>query len=550
MPSILDCHPTRAAYAPGATALIRVTCAGAASIPWRGVARASLCAVDGVVTHAERPVDLAANEVAQVHIPLSLPPDDLRGYGVEIELRDANGAVAAKAITALDVCARWERAPRYGFVCDFSPDERDTTRRMNAMARYHLNAVQAYDWMYRHYDFVPPTRVFTDALGRPQSLDVAQNKVNLAHELGMKILAYAAIYAAQPDFFNTHRELGLFKLDGSPFSLADFLINTDITNSAWRDLMLRECQRAMSALGFDGIHLDQYGYPRLAHRLDGAPVDLEAALPDFLNAVRDAIGDAPTVFNAVNAWPLEAVAQSRMDPLYIEIWPPNDTLRDVREVVLRARGLRGGNPPVIAAYIEALKSGDAGAITALRRLTAAIYLNGGSHIVLGERDGALADPYFPKYARLDAASAQLVRRDYDFISRYSEYFFAPDWRDVSATHVGGINEEIRLNTPRFGPNAAPNSIWAIARTRGGQLTLGLVNLVGLMDTAWNASQPAPPVLQNVEVRLQLEFWPNAIYFASPDVDDGRPQWLEISREGRIAKVVLPRLDIWGVLMVS
>lgn len=551
---IKDCYPTRGAYAPDATALIRAECACPSAIPTPCILRATLLALDAVVASGETRAVLRPNEVARIEVPLHLPPQDLRGYGVELELRDETGAVLSRASTALDVCANWENAPRYGFVCDFSPGETDTRERMESMARYHLNAAQAYDWMYRHHDFLPPQTIFADALGRTQSLDVARRKIELARELGMQILAYAAIYAAPPDFIKTHPDLGLYKLDGAPFSLADFLYNTDITNPRWRELFLRECKRAVDALGFDGIHLDQYGYPRLAYRLDGSLVDLEAALPDFLNSVREAIGDAPTVFNAVNTWPLEAVARSRMNPLYTEIWPPNDTLRDVREVVLRARALRDGRPPVIAAYINDLAAQDeekrAGALNAHRRLTAAIYLNGGPHISLGERNGVLADPYFPKYARLDAASASHVRRDYDFISRYAEYFFAPAWRDVSATHVGGINEEIQLSAPRFGPNATPNSIWTIARERDAQHTLGLVNLLGLMDTSWNAAQSQPPVLRGLRVRMQRERLPSSVFFASPDVDDGRPQKLEIARAGRAAEVVIPQLDVWGLVFVN
>lgn len=550
---IHDCYPMRGSHAPGALAVIRAECVRTGSIPMPCVARANLLALDEVVAHSETRALLTPDQTILIDIPLRLPPQDLRGYGVAFELHDETGAVLTSAFTALDACADWVNAPRYGFVCDFSPSEADTRERMEAMARYHLNAVQAYDWMYRHYNFLPPQSLFVDALGRAQSLDVARRKIELAHALGMQILAYAAIYAAQPDYFNAHREMGLYKLDGSPFSLADFLYNTDITHPKWRDLFLRECKRAMDALGFDGIHLDQYGYPRVAYRADGFVVDLEAALPAFLNAVREATDNAPTVFNAVNAWPLEAVARSNMAPLYAEIWPPNDTLRDVREVILRARALRQGRPPILAAYINDLASEDAakraGAVMAHRRLTAAIYLNGGSHISLGEKNGALADPYFPKYARLDEVSAGLVRRDYDFISRYAEYLFAPEWRDVSATHVGGINEEISLNTPRFGPNAAADSIWTIARMREGQLTLGLVNLLEMSQTNWNAPQPTPSPINKVMGRLQLERWPRAVYWASPDDENGAAQPLDFRRDGRVAEIVIPRLDVWGMLIV-
>ena len=225
------------------------------------------------------------------------------------------------------------------------------------------------------------------------------------------------------------------------------------------------------------------------------------------SAVRAAVGNAPTVFNAVNAWPLAAVAKSTLEPLYVEVWSPNDTFRDLREIIC-GRAICAADARRAAAYLRDFQSADPavqrGAMNALRRLTAAIYLNGGSHIVLGERDGVLCAPYFPDYARLRPAWARAVRADYDFIARYSECFFDPTWRDISATSTGGINEEVRLDMPRYGPNAELNSVWTIVRAKEHTLTLGLVNLRGMEAPLWNAPQPAARRIRALRVTLQLE----------------------------------------------
>ncbi len=554
---IHDCFPNKSAHDPGQTAAIDFECENPGDQEWRGTARARLMRLCDVLARNEVPVMLAAGAAGQFSIGLKLPDEDRRGYGVEIELLDLAGAVLARSTTALDVYEDWTLAPRYGFLCDFAPDEIDTDSRLAAMARFHLNAAQAYDWMYRHYAFIPPAESFEDALGTRLSLKTVRRKVELAHQLGMKVLAYAAIYGIEPDYFDAHRGEGLFQVDGKPFSLGDFLFIADITHPDWRARFMAECARALEAVNFDGIHLDQYGYPRAARTRAGRRVDLEAALPAFLDEVRATIQDAPMLFNAVNAWPLEAVARAQAQPLYIEIWPPNDTLRDVREVVAQARALRHGRTPVIAAYITELASAEptarAGALRAFRRLTAAIYLNGGSHIALGENNGALCDPYFPKYARLDGQSVRAVRADYDFVSRYSEYLFEPAWRDVSSTHVGGINEEVRLGLPRFGPNATARSVWTIVRVRdvegGRELTLGLVNLLDLEHTEWNAVQPPPRPVTDLAVRLQLEDIPASVYWASPDCDGGRPCALPITCAGRFCDFVIPQLDTWGLAII-
>ena len=560
MLKLLDVFTDRAAYRPTEPAVVRSMLANEAQAKFRGRLRARLVTLDGDVTRAETEVELAPGARLSVPLTLPLPADDLRGYGVEAELVDRRGRLMAQASTALDVAADWTRAPRYGFLADFAPSESEaeSRRRLGALARFHINAVQFYDWMYRHHSFLPPSSEFVDPLGRKLSLDVVARKVRLAQQLGMRAQAYVAIYAAAPDYFRAHSQQGLYRLDGTPYTLSepklgDWLFITNIADPAWLEQLSAECQRAMRTVGFDGLHLDQYGFVRTGYTLAGERVDVEQALPEFLNALRLAVGGAPAVFNAVNVWPLKAIAASSLEPLYIEVWPPHDSLRDLREIILRARELRGGRAPVLAAYVSSLLSDvpavRQGGLHALRRLTAAIYLNGGSHIALGEGGAVLRHPYFPNYYPLRPAEARAVRADYDFIARYAEYFFDPAWRDISTTATGGLNDDLRLETPRFGPMAEPDSIWTIARQRADAVTVGLVNLRGVTSTAWNAAQPAPRRLRRLRLRVQLERPVARAFFASPDYDGGRPAQLAVAREGRMALVTLPELSYWGLVIL-
>jgi dextranase len=560
MAKLLDVFADRAAYRPAEPAVVQSVLANETQATFRGRLRARLVTLDGDVARAETGVELAPGARATMPVTLTLPADDLRGYGVEVELVDRRGRLIAQAGTAVDVAADWTRAPRYGFMADFAPgeSEAESQRRLRALARFHINAVQFYDWMYRHHSFLPPSTEFVDPLGRSLSLDVVTRKVRLAQQLGMRAHAYVAIYAAAPDYFHAHPEQGLYRIDGTPYTLSepklgDWIFITNIADPNWLRQLSAECQRAMQAVGFDGIHLDQYGFVRTGYTLAGERVDVEQALPQFLNALRSAVGGAPTVFNAVNVWPLKAVAASSLEPLYIEVWPPHDSLRDLREIILRARELRGGRAPVLAAYLSDLQS-DApavrqGGLHALRRLTAAITLNGGAHIALGEGGAVLRHPYFPNYYPLRPAEARAVRADYDFISRYAEYFFDPAWQDISTTATGGLNDDLRLETSRFGPMAEPDSIWTIARARSDMVTLGLVNLRGLAHTAWNAAQPAARRLRRLRLRAQLERPIARAYYASPDYDGGRPASLSVELEGRRSLVTLPELNYWGLVIL-
>jgi len=240
-------------------------------------------------------------------------------------------------------------------------------------------------------------------------------------------------------------------------------------------------------------------------------------------------------------------AQSQVAPLYIEVWSPNDTYRDLHEIILNARRLRNGRSPVLAAYINAFLSTDEsirrGAVNALRLLTAAIFLNGGSQIILGEQNGVLCDPYFPPYVHLTPSEVRAVRADYDFISRHAEYFFDPAWRDISATRVGGINEETRLAVPRYGPLAEDNSIWTIVRERENEITLGLVNLCG--GTArWNESKPKPRTVRpfNLTVRVPREI--KRVYYLTPEQGGGATQ-LRFARKKGEVRLTLPGLVVWS-----
>jgi dextranase len=560
MLKLLDVFTDRAAYRPAEPAVIQSVLANQSQAKFRGRVRARLVTLDGDVTQAETEVELAPGARQTVALSLGLPADDLRGYGVEVELVHRRLRRMAQAGTARAVAADWTRAPRYGFLADFAPgeSEAESQRRLQALARFHINAVQFYDWMYRHHSFLPPSTEFVDPLGRKLSLDVVARKVRLAQQLGMRAQAYVAIYAAAPDYFNVHPEQGLYRLDGAPYTLSepalgDWLFITNIADPAWLEQLSAECRQAMLAVGFDGIHLDQYGFVRAGYTLAGERVDVEQVLPEFLNALRSAVGDAPAVFNAVNVWPLKAVAASSLEPLYIEVWPPHDTLRDLREIIQHARDLRGGRAPVLAAYLSDLLSDvpavRQGGLHALRRLTAAIYLNGGSHIALGEGGAVLRHPYFPNYYRLRPAETRAVRADYDFIARYAEYFFDPAWRDISTTTTGGLNDDLRLETPRFGPMAEPDSIWTIARMRGDTVTLGLINLRGLPGTAWNSAQPAARRVRRLRLRVQLERPMAQAFFASPDYDGGRAVSLLVEREGRLAFVTVPELGYWGLVIL-
>src|SRR5262249_33110544 len=160
-----------------------------------------------------------------------------------------------------------------------------------------------------------------------------------------------------------------------------------------------EFAHAVHELGFDGIHLDQYGFPRTARTATGELVDLAEHFPPLIDAARAAVvserPDAGVIFNAVGNWPIETVAATTQDVIYLEVWPPDESYNDLRRLIGAARRLSGGKQVILAAYLSPFAQAGAATLpqaeAAALLATAAIAAAGGSHLLLGERDGILCD---------------------------------------------------------------------------------------------------------------------------------------------------------------
>ncbi len=496
-------------------------------------------------------------------VTLRLPGGASRAaYAIE-----AQAASGARATSAVDVAPHWWTAPRYGFLSDFAPDEAATesTRRADALLRLHVNVVQFYDWMASHHTFLGPSPEFTDPLGRRLSHTVVRRKIDLLHARGTAALAYGAVYGAEADFSREHPDWLLYDGRGEPLSLAEtFYLQDFAPPSPWRGWILDQYDAAVAALGFDGIHVDQYGFPKHARsRAGGAwhTVDLSAQLPGFVaeaaERVRRRRPEGGVIFNCVNAWPLESLAGLRDDAAtYIEVWEPHTRFRDLYELVRRARMLRPGMSVILAAYLRPFhpdQRRDPGALTALRLTSAAIGASGGFSLLLGEGDGVLADPYYPRYGRLDRHEAQVVRRYADFAVRNTTRLHDPSPTDIAWTHVGPANGVITLHhaaLESYGAGAVPGSLWVIGRRAGTETILQLVNLRGLATDAWNAEQPSGPTpLTELEVRVRIVGGVAGVWWDTPDDDAGTGRALAFdvtdTAEGRFLVFRVPRIDVWS-----
>lgn len=168
----------------------------------------------------------------------------------------------------------------------------------------------------------------------------------------------------------------------------------------------------------------------------------------------------------MNDWPVESVAGSAQDSIYIEVWPPHDTYLDLMQLISKARSLSGGKQVILAAYMHpfAEKNNPESAEKSFLLTFAVIHASGGCQLVLGENKGTLCDSYYNKYATLRDEFLPKVKAYSDFVVRYGELLFAKAITDISMTATGGINEDILFSSEQTGFSVKPEAdkVWTKA----------------------------------------------------------------------------------------
>lgn len=558
--------PDQAQYRPGATARLELRVAGPPQAA--AAVRLRIAEQERTLEQAELPVQTDAAGQATLSFSWPLPAGEgWAAWGVDARLADAQGGDLAAASSALDRAAHWRQAPRYGFLSDFAPAAGAAAadaERLELMRRLHLSCVQFYDWMYTHHTYLPPEETFRDPLGREVDFARVRARVAACAAQGMAPIAYASVYGGEEPFASAHPDWQLYDGGGKPMSLAGlFFIQDPSPASGWRAHLMGEYAAALG-IGFYGLHCDTYGSPKAGiARRDGEEtiVDLRQVLPGLV-AEADAMARAAhdlggAIFNCVGGWPIDTMAQAPAAALYIEVWPPNTSYRDLYETVMRARRLDPGRQIVLAAYLPPFhheRERPAGAMAGLRLAAATIFASGGFHLLPGEGMGLLADPYYPLFGRIDAGDFAVVQAYWDFQTRYGPILADPDAHDVTTTLCGGINRELRVEGAPTSSAAEPGAVWAICKQGAGYLALHLINLTAVGDPRWTEPQPEPQPTGPLTVCAEVLRAPESVWWASPDVAGGAPQPLDIQliyeeNVGMTMVAALPPLYTWTMLVI-
>lgn len=522
---ITACHPTRAFFRPGEAGAVRFSVSSTRLAPLQ--ARVRVVDLNRTVVTAETVV-----EGPEQTISFPLPAVAGKGYGVKLSLMDQRtGQIMDHTRTAIDVHDSWVDAPRYGFLSEFAPDEQYGERGDQLLSR-HITVVQLYDWMYRHYQFLPPSDTFTDALGRILSLSSTRRAVATLRKDGIASMAYGAIYGAEPEYALQHPDELLYDQSGTPISLDGAFYLQDVRPGPWRDRILNQYRQTVSTLEVNGIHADQYGFPEQARDADGGIVEMAPALAGMVAAAQQAVtgaGGDGIIFNCVTNWPIQAVAPEPQLCTYIEVWPPYTCLRDLHDLVTGAKALAPQRQVILAAYMSCAAVAPDAAETATLLASAAIHASGGFHLLLGEGTGMLVDPYYPKFVRPGRHFQQRIMSHWDFIVRYGAYLF-----DRSLT---------------FSPEVSTRSrgLWLIRRVAPTFDTVSVINADP--GDPWDVAKVAPRTRSNVTIEMSAGDPVKAVFVASPDgTPDAVP--IDFEQSGMKLRFTIPRVRTWSLAIVT
>jgi len=487
---ILDCYPHKGTYLPGEIVQIVVQVFGESDA--EGDLQLEVFHLDKEISTTSKEV-VTHSDSKEYTFAFNVPKNSPRGYAVEVRLMDFWGKELDSASTAFDVLGRWTERPRYGFLTDFVADRVDISKTVDSLVRYHLNGLQFYDWQYRHDCLLSPTDIYVDPLGRLLSRKIVMDCIEIAQEKGIAAMAYLAIYAASVEFWEKHQDWGLYDAEGKPITFENFLgIMDPSPYSPWIDHLLDECDRTLVNTMFNGLHIDQYGEPKEGFNGRGNKVDIPASFNYFVWLLKKRYPQTAVTFNAVGNWPIEQIANTPIDFLYIEVWATTPHYKDLLHIVQGGRKLSSGKPVVVALYIPADQ------MVNILLADAIIMASGGSRIEIGELERLLTDPYFPNYQLIPTELKSRLYRYYDFLVRYGD-LIGPDSEDEVEYQVD-----------------APEGVWVIARKSQEWFVISLINFTGIDDVRWDEKHSLPKQVLDFTITVTGVGVVNKIMCASPD----------------------------------
>jgi dextranase len=368
--NLTDAYVDQARYNPGSSATVSAVIhetSGAGS--WSGNVTYALTHLGATVASGSVVASVAASGTSTVTFSVTPPSTDFTGYLVQIS------AGSSTAATAVDVSSTWTHFPRFGTLTSYGTGTTAASADAEVatlVRKYHINALQFYDWMWRHENPVqhntdgslPST--WTSWNGDVISTSAVKAYISAAHNHSAAALPYSMSYAALAGYPTASPGVssswGLnYASNGTPWAFqmhngdpATTLDMMNPANTSWQNYITGKYADQVTSMGFDGTHLDQLGNWGAMKDTSGASVNLESGLASLAAAAKAKLATTSgkiVGINAVDGFGGSDIASGRnTDYLYSELWDNHETYQTIKTYLDDQQRLSGGIPSVIAAY--------------------------------------------------------------------------------------------------------------------------------------------------------------------------------------------------------
>jgi dextranase len=485
-----------------------------------------------------------------------------------IDALDADGQLLAEELTTVGTHAG-ER-PVHGFATSFGNEEIESVLAWNRALR--STVVQVYDWMASYTEPLGPASGWKDPSNRTVSFEALRTLASGLRQQGAVTHAYAPVYAVGNVFAAEHPEMLMYSADGRAIRFLDQIVLANPGNVDWQQHFVATYGAAADAVGFDGFHIDTYGYPRIAQDMNGHAIDLRVAYESFLEFLRVARPSDLISFNQVNGVPSAARICPAPSFRYCEIWPPNTEWRHFEGLLDRSSGsagmlnlstrdslMRGSlacYPPVWGVTDSTSAIEGPARKTALRTdvtTDAIITLLGASALIFGDQTAVLCDPYYPKRVRLRNAEADTVLAWRRFGLRCRDLFL--EGEDTSWYEIDDENGSVAVESlAPVRPEPLGGAIFARVVQSKGLIAVGVIDLTGSANGRWSEPTEKGNIL-SVTVRILLDdltgWCVEAAVLGAQDERFTSIHSSEVShRQGRALEVELPLVGGWSVLRLK
>lgn len=410
--------------------------------------------------------------------------------------------------SALEVIAQPFSRVRYGFISEFS-SETNVSENVEWAKRLHLSSIQFYDWAWKHEFLISKDDTYGDPLGAKISKSTIKQLIDAYSEVGILAAGYVAVYAVDSEGWKRWENSGLFNGVGEPYKLGEnFLWIVDPADPVWLVHLLSQLKEAQD-FGFKAFHLDQYGWPKIAFKHDGAVVNLAEQFPLMLEEISKALPESTLIFNNVNDFPTWSTSKSAQNAIYIEVWEPHGTYRDLAELVAKSRMLNPLLPVILSAYLNPFKDLDSqdslnSARASLALAFATISSGGASHLITGGDGRVLHDPYYVRNYLADPETRQDLESYFDFLVTIGDFIYDQTITDITMTSAFGINEEIVFESEvPISYDGSFGTLWARIFRGDSGITIHFINLLAQTNSLWDSAKVSSFPSTRVRINLDL-----------------------------------------------